>query len=127
METEVTTDDFKQKSFWLDSAPYQPNPPLQGSHKADVTIIGGGFTGISAAYHLKKLDPSLDIVVLESQVVGFVASGRNAGFAMTLFGLTFGLTALRFGKKNAGDAHHYMERAVDLVGELVQENGIECD
>ena len=49
-----------------------------------MAIIGGGYTGLSAAYHLKKADPSLDVVVLEAETVGFGASGRNAGFVMTL-------------------------------------------
>ncbi len=119
--------DFQNKSFWLSSLPYDPNHALQGEHKADVAIVGGGFTGLSAAYHLKKLDPGLKVVLLESAVIAFGASGRNAGFALTLFGLTFGLTVKRFGKENAKQAHHYMEEAVDLVGRLVQENNIDCE
>ncbi len=120
-------ENFREKSFWLSSVPYEPNPPLKGDQKADVVIVGGGFTGISTAYHLKKMAPGLDVAVLEAEVVGFGASGRNGGFAMTLFGLTFGLTALRFGKQKATEAHHYMEKAVDLVGDLVKENKIDCD
>ncbi len=120
-------ENFREKSFWLSSVPYEPNPPLKGDQKADVVIVGGGFTGISTAYHLKKMAPGLDVAVLEAEVVGFGASGRNGGFAMTLFGLMFGLTALRFGKQKATEAHHYMEKAVDLVGDLVKENKIDCD
>jgi glycine/D-amino acid oxidase-like deaminating enzyme len=65
--------------------------------------------------------------VVAAEVVGFGASGRNAGFVMTLFGLTMGLTGLRFGKQKAKEAHLYMERAVDYVGELVQKYHIDCE
>lgn len=118
--------DYRTKSFWLSTAPYEPSPPLVGDVAADVAIVGGGFTGLSAALHLREAE-SLDVAVLESEVVGFGASGRNAGFAMTLFGLTMGLTGLRFGKQRAKEAHLYMERAVDYVGELVQKYNIDCE
>jgi len=116
------------QSFWLLTAgPYTPNPPLVGEERADVAILGAGFTGLSAALHLKEAEPGLKVVVLEQAFVGYGASGRNAGFAMTLFGLTLSLTALRFGRQAAAEAHHYMERAVDYVGELVGRYRIECD
>lgn len=118
--------DYRTKSFWLGTAPYEPSPPLEGDITVDVAIVGGGFTGLSAALHLREAQ-ALDVAVLESEVVGFGASGRNAGFAMTLFGLTMSLTGLRFGKAKAKEAHLYMERAVDYVGELVQKYGIDSE
>ena len=120
-------ENFKEKSFWLSTREYQPGPPLAGDIDVDVAIIGGGFTGLSSAYHLKKADPNLKIALLESQVIGFGASGRNGGFNMTLFGLTLGITAIRFGKNKAKEAHHYMEKAVDLLRDLVGEPGLDCD
>lgn len=121
-------EDYTRKGFWLGTfGPYTPNPTPVGSVRADVAIIGGGFTGLAAAYFIKKAEPSLKVVVLEGEVVGFGASGRNGGFSMTLFGLTMGITAFRFGKDAARQAQHYMERAVDLVDELVKEHGIECE
>lgn len=118
---------FRQKSFWLSKGAYQPNPPLRGDIKADVAIVGGGFTGLSTAYHLKKAQPGLNVALLESDVIGFGASGRNGGFNMTLFGLTLGITALRFGKSKAKEAHLYMERAVDLLRDLVKDLSLDCD
>ncbi|WP_299925884.1 FAD-binding oxidoreductase [uncultured Pelagimonas sp.] len=53
------------------------HPPLRGATKADVCIIGGGFTGLSAALHLAEA--GVDVVLLEAQRVGFGASGRNGG------------------------------------------------
>lgn len=121
-------EDYQSKSFWLaSSGPYRESPPLDGDLKCDVAVVGGGFAGIATAYFLKKTEPSLHVVVLESEVVGFGASGRNAGFAMTTFGLAMSLTKALFGPEKTRQAHHYMERAVDLVGELVAEHNLDCD
>src|SRR5512138_1733717 len=121
-------EDYTRKGYWLATyGPYVPNPPLEDRVKVDVAIIGGGYTGLSTAYFLKKNSPGLKVAVLEGEVVGFGASGRNGGFSMTLFGLTMGITALRFGKEAAREAQHYMERAVDLVDALVKEHQIDCE
>lgn len=114
-------------SFWHTTVPHDERAPLRGDVHIDVAIIGGGFIGLSTAYALRRSDPSLRVAVLESSTTGYGASGRNGGFAMTLFGMTLGFTALRFGKANARQAHHYMQRAVDHVGTLVQDHNIDCD
>jgi len=114
--------------FWLATyGPYAPNPPLEGEETADVAIIGGGFTGLSTAYHLRLADPSLRVVVLEGEQIGFGASGRNGGFAMTVFGLSVWWSEKRFGRERAREAHLYMERAVDLVDALITQHNIQCD
>ncbi|MFW5937264.1 MAG: NAD(P)/FAD-dependent oxidoreductase [Desulfosalsimonas sp.] len=121
--------DYREKSWWLESLPEEiiPDQPLQGNQAADVTIIGGGYTGLSAGYHLKQLDPALDVRLLESDICGYGASGRNGGFSMTLFGLTKGITAFRFNDEKACSAHLYMEQAVDYLHELITNQGIDCD
>ena len=87
--------DYSQKSYWLNTyGPYTPNAAVQGDITVDVAIIGGGFTGLSTAYFLRKTEPALKVAVLEGEVVGFGASGRNGGFAMTLFGLEPAVTAM---------------------------------
>ena len=118
--------DYREKSYWLASSAYEENPPLDGSARVDVAVVGGGFCGLSTAFELKRAEPSLRVAVLEDQVVGYGASGRNAGFAMTLMGLTLSLTALRFGKERAKQAHDFGHRAVEHVGEMVDSHGIEC-
>lgn len=118
----------REKSFWLETAgPYQERPPLAGDRTADVCIVGGGFTGVSAALHLKEKAPGLRVLVLEAAVVGFGASGRNAGFSMTLFGLSPEVTLWRFGAARLREADAYMMRAVDLVRRRVAEHQIDCD
>ncbi len=119
--------DYREKSFWLSQMDIDPNPALEGDARCDVAIVGGGFTGISTAYFLKKFDPSLDVVLLEKELVGYGASGRNAGFSMKLFGFSLAMTKMRFGEKATLQAHRYMTEAVDLVRQLVEEHQIDCD
>ena len=120
-------EDFKVKSYWMTTREYTPSESLEGDIDVDVAVVGGGFTGLSSAYHIKKAEPNLRVALLESQVVGFGASGRNGGFNMTLFGLTMSITAFRFSKAKAREAHLYMERAVDYLRNLVDELNIDCD
>ncbi len=118
---------FEAKSYWMTTRDYEPGEPLRGDLEVDVAIVGGGFTGLSSAYFLKKDEPGLKVAILEGEVVGFGASGRNGGFNMTLFGLTLGITALRFGKGRAREAHHYMERAVDTLRDLALGLPLDCE
>jgi len=120
--------DHRDKSFWLDTyGEYAPNPPLRGDVDVDVVIVGGGFTGLMTAYHLRGDDQALRVIVLESEVIGFGASGRNGGFSMTLFGLEPAVTKLLFGAQRTAEAHRYMIRAVDHVDALVREHGLQSD
>ncbi|WCB94148.1 Gamma-glutamylputrescine oxidoreductase [Baekduia alba] len=82
--------DAKTVSFWLDDLPERArDAPLAGITDADLCIVGGGFTGLWAALHAKADDPSRDVVVLEADVAGGGASGRNGGFMVA--SLTHGL------------------------------------
>lgn len=120
---------FSNKSLWFDTlaSPITPNPTCVGDHTFDVAICGGGFTGLSAALHIKKLKPELSVAVLESHVCGYGASGRNGGFAMTLFGLTKPMLNGFYGDTKTHAAHLYMEDAVDFLVDLIKENNIDCD
>jgi len=72
------------RSFWLEEAlrfdPGEPCPPLDARVVADVCIVGGGFAGLWTAVRLSERDPSLRIALLEQDIVGGGASGRNGGF-----------------------------------------------
>ncbi len=120
--------DYSDKSFWLATyGAYTSNPSVQGDLKVDVAIIGGGYTGLSTAYHLRKDNPGMKVAVLEAEVIGYGASGRNGGFSMTLFGLEPAVTKALFGQQRTVEAHRYMERAVDYVDALVREHKIKSD
>ncbi|MCA9794466.1 MAG: FAD-dependent oxidoreductase [Candidatus Eremiobacteraeota bacterium] len=119
---------YREKSFWLATAgDYQPSPPLAGQVKLDVAIVGGGFTGLSTALALKTAQPGLEVGILESQVIGFGGSGRNAGFAMTTFGLSTTVTKMLHGRDKARDALAFAERAVDHLGAMVERYKLQCD
>jgi len=79
----VTTD-YRSRSLWHQNYPgsLDPRPPLAGDTQVDVAIVGGGYTGLWTAYYLLRLDPSLRIVVIEKEIVGFGASGRNGGWCV---------------------------------------------
>lgn len=114
--------------FWHETVDFsRPNPPLIGTTAADVAIIGGGYAGLSTALELKRAEPGLRVVLLESHLCGYGASGRNGGFAMTLFGLTMELVKLRFGREAVREAQTFMDQAVENVGRLVREEQIDCD
>ena len=59
-----------------------PRPVLDGDREADVCIVGAGYTGLWSAYELLRADPSLAVVVLEREMAGFGASGRNGGWVL---------------------------------------------
>jgi len=116
------------RCYWLETAGEAAERPWWGGDgRADVAVVGAGFTGLSTALHVKERRPDLRVVVLEAGRIPAGASGRNAGFAMTLFGLSLDLTVLRFGKERARQADRYMVRAVNYTRELVQRLGIDCD
>ncbi|MCK4866828.1 MAG: FAD-dependent oxidoreductase, partial [Alphaproteobacteria bacterium] len=74
------------RSYWLkqelERSPAMPQP-LSGDITADICIVGGGFTGLWTALHIKESDPSVDIAIIERDICGGGASGRNGGFCMT--------------------------------------------
>ena len=68
------------RSVWIDATPhYQPQPSLRENITADLTIIGGGFTGVSTAYHFSRRYPQKRVILLEAKTLGNGASGRNGG------------------------------------------------
>ncbi len=114
--------------YWSESRePRQPAPPLASDMTCDVAVIGGGYTGLSAAYHLKAADPGLDVAILEAETTGFGASGRNAGFVMTLFGASVSLMKTLHGKERVRAAHHFMTDAVAALESTIETHGIACD
>ncbi|MEX0894105.1 MAG: FAD-binding oxidoreductase [Gemmatimonadota bacterium] len=116
------------RSMWLDTAPpWKAGSALRGDHRADVAIVGGGFTGLMTAYELRRADPSLRVAVLEAREIGYGSSGRNGSFAMTVVGLGFKGTALVKGKSFLVHAHRYMMRAVDELWELAERERLDAD
>jgi glycine/D-amino acid oxidase-like deaminating enzyme len=117
-----------QGNFWQESQERREiSPALSGSINVDVVVIGAGYTGLAAAYHLKTADPGLSVAVLESQTAGFGASGRNAGFVMTLFGASVGLMKSLHGGDKVRAAHDFMVDSIAGLEAMLAEHAIDCD
>ncbi len=72
--------------YWLDEAGTpEPAAPLGADLEADVVVIGGGFTGLWAAWHLRQLEPEARVVLLEADLCGYGPSGRNGGFCNVMW------------------------------------------
>jgi glycine/D-amino acid oxidase-like deaminating enzyme len=103
-------------------------PPLEGDAEADVAIVGAGYTGLWTAYYLARADPSLRIVVLEAESVGFGASGRNGGWVSGFFSGPDRVYERGAGGREALiELKHEMFATVREVGRVAAEEQIECD
>lgn len=75
--------DARHSVFWRDDLPESlvpDRPSLTGSHRADLVVVGGGYTGLWTALLATERDPGANVVIVEAQRVGWAASGRNGGF-----------------------------------------------
>src|SRR4051794_39207232 len=104
------------RSLWLREAlaGAEDQPPLSGHLRADVCIVGGGFTGLWTALTLAEQDPSLDVAIVEGDVCGGGASGRNGGFVLSLWAK---LEALE-GVCGAEEAARLARASAAAVGEI---------
>lgn len=115
-------------SFWYAAAGVPaPRAPLPGDLEADVAIVGAGYTGLWTAYYLKKAEPSLNVVVLESRFAGFGASGRNGGWlANTITGGRTGY-ARSHGREVTGRFQELFNESVDEVIRAAADEAIDAD
>lgn len=98
-----------------------------GDLSVDVAIVGEGLTGLWTAYYLAKADPSLKIAVLEKEIAGFGASGRNGGWCSALFPASTAALAGRHGIDAALALRQAMVDTVSEVGRATEAEGIDCD
>lgn len=120
--------DYRSYSFWLEQAgdDLTPRRPLDGSLSVDIGILGAGYTGLWTAYYLLQRDPSLKIAILEAEIAGFGASGRNGGWCFS--GFPVGPLDLfkRYGRETARDVSLAMYQSVAEVGRVCREEGIDA-
>jgi glycine/D-amino acid oxidase-like deaminating enzyme len=107
--------------------PAADRPALPHDADADVVIVGAGYTGLWTAYYLAKADPSLRIIVLEAETVGYGASGRNGGWCSSN---VVGLDALLVNPVTRAPGAALQRELIATVGEVgrvVETEGIDCD
>lgn len=100
-------------------------PPLHGSTRADVCVVGGGYTGLSAALHLRER--GYEVVLLEAERIGWGASGRNGGHVGTGQRRPQSELEQRLGTGHARLLWDMGLEAVGLVRSLIERHAIDCD
>lgn len=114
-------------SLWMDQLPpAAPRPLLEGPLEVDVAIVGAGFTGLWAAYYLKRQAPQLSVAILEAEFAGYGASGRNGGWLMgELQGQDRLLAPLPAERRS--EALQLLHDIPDEVARVAAEEGFDCD
>jgi glycine/D-amino acid oxidase-like deaminating enzyme len=113
--------------YWLEEAgPVEPAPPLGGERDADVVVVGGGYTGMWAAWHLKALEPEARVVLLEAaRLCGQGPSGRNGGFCNAMW-LSLPSMRERWGDEGAIAVARAARDAVHSVGDFCAKRGVDA-
>jgi len=120
---------YRSRSLWLDRLegdPLHPRPALPGPREVDVAIVGAGYTGLWTAYYLRRADPGIRVAVLEREVAGFGASGRNGGWCSAFMAMNREQLARRAGRGAVIALQRELFDTVDEVGRVAGREGIDC-
>jgi glycine/D-amino acid oxidase-like deaminating enzyme len=120
--------DGDQVSWWMETCDddLTPRPSLDGSITADVAILGGGYTGLWTALSLLEKDPSRSVVIVEREIVGWGASGRNGGWLSPEISVSHSEMIARHGKDATRATHDALVETIDHVEAAVQRHGIDA-
>ena len=115
----------KMNSYYAATATELPlSGALEGNHSADVCIVGGGITGLSAAWHLAK--SGMKVILLESNRLSWAASGRNGGFMVPSMDHSPEDLEGRVGASEAREFWALSEQTIDYMRDIIAKNDIEC-
>jgi len=117
---------LREQNYWLTTVEMPKTDAARAvPETADVAVIGGGFTGLSAARTLAK--KGVRVVVLESESIGWGASSRNGGMVLT--GLKLGVNKLisMYGRERTQQMYAASLASIDCVEQIVREEKIDCD
>ena len=117
----------RHRSFWLqEAAGDAPDaPPFAGDARADVAIIGGGYVGLWTAIQIRRQDPGCDVVLLERDICGGGASGRNGGFVLSWWPKISSLVRL-CGETDAVRVARDSEAAIGEIRDFCRAHGIDA-
>lgn len=116
---------MEQLSMWEATAnERKERQSLQGDQHCDVVVIGGGFSGLSTAYHLQQKD--CKTIVLEKERVGFGASGRNGGEVLTGYIGSMESHAKKKGLEAARRMWQLSLDSIDLIENMIKTHQISC-
>jgi putative aminophosphonate oxidoreductase len=118
------------RSWWLSEAgpgegEPEPGRALEGDHRAEVCIVGGGFTGLWTALRIKENAPQTEVVLLEADICGGGPSGRNGGFALS-FWHHFASLEQACGTAEALRLARASTDAIDEIGSFSEQHGIDA-
>lgn len=127
MHNYLTGSDEHPASWYAASLETPPpeQPTLKGAHRADVCVIGGGYTGLSAA--LTLAEQGYSVIVLEGRRIGWGASGRNGGQIVRGFSMEPDDIADAMGDEDMRRLWAMSEEALGLIRARIETYGIECD
>ncbi len=112
--------------LWAETAPPPPDlSSFKGDRKSDVVIIGGGYTGLSAALHLAE--KGTDTVLLEAEHIGFGGAGRNVGLVNAGLWLMPDDVVKIIGREYGDRVINELGNSPDLVFNLIEKHGIDCE
>jgi glycine/D-amino acid oxidase-like deaminating enzyme len=119
--------DYKGLSFWLEDSgdALTPRAPMQRSEETDVAILGAGYTGLWTAYYLLLNNPDVKVTIVESEIAGFGASGRNGGWCSPRFPLSATVMSSRWGADAARAVLIALQSAVDEIRDVSERESID--
>jgi glycine/D-amino acid oxidase-like deaminating enzyme len=114
-------------SFWLETCgdDLAPRAALDGTESVDVAILGAGYSGLWTAYYLLQREPSLKVAIVEKEIAGFGASGRNGSWCTAHFPVSLGALAAHHGRERAVALYRAMAASVDEVARAAALEGID--
>jgi glycine/D-amino acid oxidase-like deaminating enzyme len=118
---------YEDYSFWLETAGESllPRPAMRRSEEVDIAILGAGYTGLWTAYYLLRDNPGLRVTIVEGEIAGYGASGRNGGWCSPRFPVSAAAMTKRWGADQARSVLLALQSAVDEIRNVSQRESID--
>ena len=114
-------------SLWQQGQSISYRAAISNNKNFDVVIVGGGFSGLWSAYHLKQLQPELSIAIFEKEYVGFGASGRNGGWASAEYPTSNARLIKEHGRQSFNALRSALISAINEIGEIAAQHNWKID